>query len=114
MYNVDIMLRAPPGEIIMLIRIYQRMSERFQKNCNYLKIVKIATLVKTGSLLKLRIVTIILIFKVFIQSSQFETPLHQVLIWQRNGVIIFISGWSFPGSIIVVVVVVVIVVVVVG
>ena len=52
--------------------------------------------------------------KVFIQSSQFETPLHQVLIWQRNGVIIFISGWSFPGSIIMFVIVVVVVVVVVS
>ena len=66
---------------------------------------------KTVSLLKLVsiviIVTKVLTFQVFIQ---FKTPLHQVLIWERYSVIIFISGRSFPGSVPIITIIVVIVV----
>ena len=60
---------------------------------------------KAGSLLQQEIVTRI--------GFPPRFPLHQVLIWQRHSVIIFISGRSFPGTIPIITIIVIIIIVVV-
>ena len=67
------------------------MYANFQEKCNYIKLVN----------------------SNFVRKSNLKSSLHQVLIWQRHSVIIFISGWSFPGTIPIITIIIIIIIVVV-